>query len=415
MKTRTRLRFCLAAILLFTTVASHAQSWQVLAPQAGFAPAGSGVAVLIDPFSDDPETPGVFLGTSEGARIYRLAPSPGFSSFAWESVDFGGFSDLRRLGYNPHDGTPNGTLCAVGQARVVVRNQNYGVWKVRKSQALGRVGTWSDEDSFALSAKADAMAWGFAADAQGNAFVCGSAVANAKGDNNRHWIVRRKTPGGSFETVSDIRTTVNVGAVADAMCAVPGDGIGPTTVFAVGHVGYRWNVMRSQQSGAAGTWFPAGASSWPTARSLAVATDAACDLNGNVYVVGYYDGGYALGCIVQTSEDGGNTWRTLLDESSDLPTGFWRMAIDPAGRATLAGLIRERDGSNPRWTIVRPDDPQSRASWELNYANPLAHPFADPGHYARAVAADASGNVFISGMVQDWNGYTGAGLLRLVP
>jgi hypothetical protein len=151
------------------------------------------------------------------------------------------------------------------------------------------------------------------------------------------------------------------------------------------------------------------------ARSLAVAADTACDSNGNIYVVGYYDGGYALGCIVQTSNDGGGSWRTLLDESSDLPTGLWQIAIDLAGNVTLAGLIRDRDGSNSRWIIVRPEDPQSPTSWQIAYDNPLAHPFAGNGDRARGIAADTVGNVFISGYVQDWNGFTGGGLLRLAP
>ena len=405
------------AALLAAALTTHAQTWQVLAPTSTFTPAGTGVSVLIDPFSE-PANSGVFLATTAHlaapATIYRLTPDAGFNSFVYEAVDVGGFNNLNHLGYNALDGTPNGTLYAVGQVRVVVRNQNYGVWKVRKSLAGGEPGTWGDDDTFALSSKADAHARGFTSDAKGNAFVCGSAGANTKGDTNPHWIVRRKTPTGAFATVSDIKTTVAVGASAEAMCALPGDGISPTVVFAVGHVGYKWNVMRSQQSGAAGTWFPAGASTWPAARSLAVATDAAYR-NGIVYVVGYYDGGYALGCIVQTSNDGGNTWQTLLDENSDLPTEKWRIAIDSVGRATLAGVIRNRDGTNPRWIVVRPGDPQNTTSWQTGYANPLVHPFSGShGDRARGIAADPSGNVFIGGYV-NWNGFSGAGLLRLVP
>jgi hypothetical protein len=406
------------ALLAAATLSARAQTWQVLSPTSTFAPAGTGVSVLIDPFSTDPNTAGVLLGTSanpDKATIYRLTPDAGFNSFGWEAVeDSGGINDLRRLGYVQNDGTLDGTLYAVGQARVIVRNQNYGVWKVLKSQAGGGRGTWDTEETWGLNSKADALAWGFTSDAKGNAFVCGWAVANTTGDNNRHWIVRRKAPGGSFATVSDVKTTVNVGAAAEAMCAVPGDGISPTVVFAVGHVGYKWNVMRSQQSGAVGTWFPAGASTWPAKRSLSVATDAACDSFGNVYVAGYYDGGYALGCIVQKSSDGGNSWDTLLDNNSDLPTGIWRLAIDPEGGVTLAGSIRDRDGTNSRWTIVRPVDPQSSTSWQTAYANPLVHPFAGTGNHARGIAADPSGNVFISGYA-NWNGLSGGGLLRMVP
>lgn len=404
----------IAVLLAATPRLTHAQSWQILAPTSTFAPTESASSVLIDPFSVDPNTPGAFLGMSANGTIYRLSPDPGFSSFAWEQVDAGGFSDLRRLGYTLNGNASGGVLYAIGQVRVIARNQNYGVWKVRKSDTGGQ-GGWGDDDTYSLNAKADSLAWGFTSDARGNTFVCGWAVANIKGDNNRHWIVRRKSPGGTFATVSNIKTTANVGATAEAMCAVPGDGIAASVVFAVGHIGYKWNVMRSQQSGADGTWFPAGALTWPTARSLAVATDAACDLQGNIYVVGYYDNGYALGCIVQTSNNGGDRWQTLLDVSSDLPTGIWRVAIDPAGNVTLAGQISDRDGSNPRWTIIRPADPRSRASWELSYANPLVHPFASAAARGGGIAADALGNVFISGGGVTWNGFSGGGLLRMIP
>jgi hypothetical protein len=398
-----------AATALTGSQSLPAQTWQVLAPQSGFAPAGSGVSVLMDPFTDL-ANPGIFLATMQNPgtkSIYRLKPNPAFPAFAYEEVHNGVFNDLRRLDYVPNDGTLNGTLYAIGQSPA----NRFTAWKVLKS--LDKGNSWTDDGTFYLGKGNTSLAQGLASDAAGIAYACGHAYGSA--GNDRHWIVRRKLSGSAgWMTVSDI-SNKSPGNGALAMCSFPGNAANPTpAVFAAGYLNYKWTVMHSQNQG--GTWQQAGAASWPTGYPYAMASDAACDGAGNIYVAGYYfmGGGYAAGCVVQTSGDGGNTWITLLDDNSSTPTGTWRLAIDNSGYVTLSGKISDSTGGNSRWTVVRPANPQVPAHWAASYLAPL-QPFPNIESGGGPIAADVSGNLFLGGCVVNWNGYTGAGLLRMAP
>jgi hypothetical protein len=128
------------------------------------------------------------------------------------------------------------------------------------------------------------------------------------------------------------------------------------------------------------------------------------------------------------STDGGNSWTPLLDVAG---AGSWASmaAIDGAGNVTVAGVINptaNTSASKPLWKIIRCTDPHEPSSWEASFADPDALPFGD-NTYSKgsAVVADVFGNVFASGVVNNWIDtsvspaatYSGdrVGLLRLTP
>ncbi len=390
---------------VITAVTTPGQSLQVLAPQAGFAPSGSAVSVLIDPFSN-PSNPGVFLATMEspGPSVYRLAPNPTFPSLAYQRVLTGTFNDLRCLGYAANDGTPNGTLYALGQAPV----SRFNAWKVLRSLDGGN--SWGDDGTFYLVKGSTSLAQGLTSDANGIAYACGYAYGSA--GNDRHWIVRRKLSGTSaWSTVCDL-SNKSPGNEALALCSFPGNSANPgSAVFAAGSLNGKWAVMRSKDQG--NTWQQAGAKWWPTGQTYGAVTDLACDNAGRIYTAGYY-GLSAVGCVVQMSVDGGDSWTTLLSDNSSLHTGKWRLATDNFGNVALSGKAADATGSNYRWVVIRPADPVDATAWAASYLIPF-EPFPDNDSQGGVLAADTSGNLFLGGSVANWNGYTGAALLRLIP
>jgi hypothetical protein len=350
----------------------------------------------------DPFSPGdILIGV-------RATPSPADNAVVWLApdgsssavLDSGVFNDLRQLIYVPNDGSPNGTLYAVGQSL----GSRFNTWTVRKSLDKGLPGTWSDDGGvFYLGRGNTSLAQGLTSDASGIAYACGYAYGSA--GNDRHWIVRRKlSASAGWTTVSDL-SNKSPGNDAAAIRAFPGIG-----VFAGGSLNGKWAVMRSTDLG--NTWQQAGANSWPSGQKSGAVTDLACDNAGRVYAAGYY-GLTAVGCAVQMSVDGGNTWTTLLSDNSSTPTGRWRLAIDDAGNVTLTGQIRDTAG-NSRWIVVRPANPADRASWAASYLAPL-QPFPNTQSWGGVLAAEAAGNVLLGGSVGNWNGYSGMGLVRLVP
>ncbi len=406
MNIKARLSFNFATALLAAAVipATDAQTWDTLLPGDNFAPYSGGYAnVLIDPFSSVPANPGVFAGHTRGsgtASLYRLAPD----SFAAEPVD-NGLESVRRLGYNAWDGTPYGTLYAVGYG---TENRTI-VWKVRKSEARGEPNTWSDDgSSFALKKGASACATGVTADNRGNTSACGYAADGRW----THWIVRRKTTGSEWATVHDLKDAG--GAMANGVRFFLEHGNNTANaIFAMGIINNQWTVARSLSQGASGTWLTVD--SWsPSSNSSATAIDAACDSKGNIYVAGArgtWD--TPKGWVVRMSSQGGdlNSWTTVLDVSEGFASWAFAVAFDGADNLWVSGMTQNASGM-PRWTVLRYNSSQSWAdSWVVRQ-----RPFGDSTYSkGRGIAADDFGHVFAAGELWLGTSPTCLGLLRLVP
>lgn len=426
MKSRIQHILTRAGVFLAVAVSCCAQSWQMILPNpaAGAAPTGMGNDVLINPFTTSP-APGVFLaigGATGESSIYRLTPiNADSSTFAIEPAD-SGLLIASKLAYRPSDG-----LYAAGAAVSTGSRKSTSTqfWKVRRSPeaGLGNPGTWLDDDTFQFSSTAknlklplNSRAMGIAADRDGkvagNVFVCGWASDG----NVNHWIIRKRALAGGWSTVLDLKAADGY-SMPVKMCFVPQGGNNPTAAFfAVGILNDRWTVLRSLNQGA--SWQAVGP--WPTDGSQASAYDVASDSLGNIYVVGSRGrDGYNRGWVLRKSSDGGLNWTDLLDQPSQLDSWAVRLAIDGADNITLAGAIDNASGS-PRWAIVRNSPGQT---WADSWATGI-FPLGDNAtgiSKGRGMAADASGNLFLTGDISNWTDpvdstvVSGTGLLRFAP
>jgi hypothetical protein len=219
---------------------------------------------------------------------------------------------------------------------------------------------------------------GIAADAAGDVYVAGMG-----------WTIRKGVSGTSFSTVD-----VVPGGRVNAIFAHPTWG-----VFAVGSRYINnvaaWTVRRSLDGGA--TWttvdtfqLQSGLNSTP----LGMGADA----NRNLYVVGRGDTSPKRNTVcrhwlVRKSNDGGNSWSTVddfLPGGSVEARGF---AANANGDLYVAGIttsstgycwiVRKSAGGTGVWTTID----------NYQYASGRTEP--------HAIAADASGNVFVGGAGYD--------------
>lgn len=401
-----------AATLAAATLSTQAQTWQALLPSPTYGPAFGGNSVLIDPFSDQ-ANPSVFVGyqssTSGSATVLRLSPNDPLSfSFSIAEVD-SGLASVTRVAHNLGD-----ALYAVGYGPKDSKGRTVDIWKVRKShdQNKGDANTWFEDDRFFFSKGGFSRSTGVTTDTSGNVYVSG--IAND--GRAPHWVVRRKVPGGVWTTVCDVKGQDN--SMVPAMCFYPGNANNPTpAVFTVSDLNSKWTVLRSQNQGM--TW--ASVDSWPGGNVEASAYDAACDSQGNIYVVGCrgLNGKNPSAWVVRRSQQGGNvgTWEPLLDAPG---AGSWafRVAIDGGGNVSVSGVIQDSTGT-PRWAVVRNSPGQL---WSDSWASRILPFGAATPSKGRGLAADVAGNLFLTGDVADWtdsegNSYPGGrvGLLRMVP
>jgi len=430
----------IALALLTATLATHAQTWQILLPSPvpGAAPMNLGRDVIINPFTSSP-APGIFLSTEKGSwsdgptvpSIFRLTPTDATSSqFTIEAVD-GALAGASRLAYNPGGSSSAGLYTAGFDVTISGskgRTTSLQTWKVRRSPLAGQgnLNSWGEDDSFNLTTVTkgkttvyDARAYGITTDDLGNVYACGSA---SDGRVN-HWIIRKKSTTG-WANVYDVASADGYSIPYD-VCFVPQGGNNPApALLLVGLLNNRWTVLRSVDRGA--SWQEPAQARWPSDGSLASAYDVASDSQGNIYVVGVRGrDGQNRGWVLRRSTDGGTNWETKLDQASADDSWAVRLSIDASDTITLAGAIDGANGS-PRWAIVRnlPGQEWSgspTASWETRVFPLGANtPSLSKG---RGMVTDANGNMFLTGDVINWTDpedntfYSGTrvGLLRLVP
>ncbi len=204
-----------AVFSLVTVFCGHGQTVQYLAPSSDFQPTGGGRAVLLDPFSD-PASPNIFVGSIGSAygepTIFRLTPADSsFQQFTSEPVD-AAMTTVGRLLHNRTDGA----LYAVGRSPKDPNSRNSPVaWTVRKSQDGGD--TWANDGApFLLDKNNSSWANGITTDVGGTVYVTGVG----RDARSPHWMIRRKTPGGTWSTVFDVKNAA-LGAVGVAEVSTP--------------------------------------------------------------------------------------------------------------------------------------------------------------------------------------------------
>ncbi len=270
-------------------------------------------------------------------------------------------------------------------------------WLVRRSGDHGL--TWSTVDDFVTVGAGAFLVQptGVAADAAGNVYVAGGAVYANPSDRS-YWTVRKGIGGTNF-TMVDSFPTVNYDQ-AQAVFVHPTAGIfaageAPVATNKFGNVSSGWVVRRSTNAGA----------SWTTIDTfvllsgyVALATGIGADALGNVYVVGQAYSATGTGThkvtsshwIVRKSSNGGNSWTTVdnYQLSSGADSQANSFVADSQGNLFVAGygdtgshwIVRKNPGGTDTWST---DD---NFQYSIGY-----------GALAVAIAANASGNVFVGG------------------
>lgn len=390
------------------TLSTKAQTWDTFLPLPDTEDAG--VQVLVDPFSDDPEHPAVFIGSTAGSivRVQPLDP-PACDTTPVDQ----GLATVLRMEFSPADAS----VYAVGNRPLVMTppfpRTNPNVWAVRKTafdSASRAWSAWTEADTFQLGAKESATAYGFASDNVGNLYVCGTA--SLKGWS--HWIVRRKpAAGGPWTTIADFG--VKGTAYAYGACVFPGNPSAnvPPALFVVGTLNGKWTVQRLEPNG-----------SWTTVDTgpSGGANSIACDSRGHLFVVGTRAGAlfpdFSYGWVVRTSTTGGGpgSWQTVLDTAEGYYSSARHVVSDAEGNLWVSGFTgstMDIQTNLPRWTVVWN---RLGESWPESW-NARQHPFDNASYSsgARGMATDAFGNVFVVGVVTDLtDGFTTLAGRRIV-
>jgi hypothetical protein len=209
-------------------------------------------------------------------------------------------------------------------------------WHVRRSAAGGALGTWTDADTFQLSAGESSIAYAIAL-AGDDAWAAGLGTAAAVS----RWIVRASLGGAAWATVDDLQG----GLARDVHVASDG------AVYVAGAVP-TWTIRRTIDGGR--SWqtldiFQLEVGQSSEARAIFV------DDRGAIAVLGW--AGDARGrthTIVRTSEDDGASWQTIddylyLEEHSAVPRSFVQ---DQEGDVDVA-LAAVAEDTQLRWVVRR--------------------------------------------------------------
>lgn len=347
---------------------------------------GSAYSILINPFSLSDGPPGAFVGFNPNypeavpfpGSVLRLDP-PAASSVEWQpTVVDGALLSVNRLGYE----AISRCLYAAGSWKTSATSA--GVWQVRLSSD-GGVSWDRTDDSFQLHASGTAYPMGLATDPVGNVYVSG--VAHTKLNSQSHWLVRRKSPGlnGQWSTVADFE--VKGKGYAKSMGFVPAFGSIPSGLIAVGSLGDKWTVQRSRNQGA--TWTTVD--SWsPKFGGATYAVGIASDSSGKMFVVGSQgDTG-----TIRISSNGGDTWEPDLNYPASPGFRPSDIAADSNGNVWVAGGTYMAGAW--RWTVQ-----QRNVLGIWSSQAPFGSTAEAPWSFARGIAADGAGNVFVAGDCND--------------
>ena len=324
--------------------------------------------------------------------------SHGALSQTWQTVDDFQYAPGYDAGNAGLAFAPNGTLFACGDG-----TDTSGVDHALVMASADGGNTWSAPlDDFVYPGSTQTFYnAGIAADAAGNLYVAGTAYDSASWTN--HWIVRRSTDGGASWSTVDAFTPGGFTTEADAITVDAADNVYVVGVADYNTGNSYWTVRK----GVGGTAFatvdsiPKGGGftgSAITALAVFVHPTAGVFVAGQLGVVVNKSGGTAPEWAVRRSVNGGATW-TTIDTFAFTNKGIYPAEAHGIGTDSLGNLYVVGKASAPtkgagysHWVVRKSADGGNSWTTVDNY-----QPSSTGGYSAQAIVADSHGNLCVAG------------------
>ncbi len=253
------------------------------------------------------------------------------------------------------------------------------------------------------------QATALAIDSVGNVYVTGYAknVVTSASDNDYVTIKYDNALSAAVWTTP----YSSAGSGSDQPTALAVDGSG--NVYVTGHAA---NVVGGSGNDYLTVKYNAmGVQQWATpyngtANGNDQANAIAVDSNGNVYVTGTAYTANVIGGNTSNSMDyatvkynsgGVQQWATTYDGPGDGSDAAYALALDSSGNVYVTGSAYISNTTGNDFATVKYDNITGTQQWAQTYSGPGNHTDT-----ANAIAVDGSGNVYVSGTVDDTNSGT---------
>jgi hypothetical protein len=228
-------------------------------------------------------------------------------------------------------------------------------------------------------------AWGIAVDGSGNVYVTGESWGSETSDDyatikyypdgDTAWVRRYNGTGNDYDEASTIAVDGSGNVYVTGVSAGSGTGLDYATIKYYPNGDTAW-VRRYNGTG----------NDWDEAYAIAV------DDSSNVYVTGtsYGSGTYFDFATIKYYPDGDTAWVRRYDGPANGSDGAYAIAVDGSGNVYVTGGSAGSGTGSDFATIKY--HPNGDTAWVRRYDGPW-----NDYDWARAIAVDGSGNVYVTG------------------
>jgi uncharacterized delta-60 repeat protein len=226
-----------------------------------------------------------------------------------------------------------------------------------------------------------------AVDASGNVYVTGASFASGTGfdyatikydsSGQQQWVARYNGPGNDEDEAVGIAVDASGNVYVTGYSAGSGTGLFDYATIKYDASGNQLWVARYNGPGNG------------TDNANAIAVDA----SGNVYVTGFSDGGLGSGfdyATVKYDTSGQQQWVARYNGPANDDDEAYAIAVDASGNVYVTGLS-VGSGTQEDYATIKYNSSGSE-EWVARYDGPV-----NLNDDARAIAIDASGNVYVTG------------------